>query len=123
MKISLKEWRQICAARDAAAESLDKLHMLLMELMWKYKEGDAECKLLNKWVMQLRESSLPYDTHPQSEWTGGDSSNPANHKLREPNCVGLRRRYFTAEEIAEAGVECLGPCDWVERGKPDDKAV
>ena len=32
---------------------------------------------------------LAYMTHPQSEWTGGDSSDPANTVIRFPHIAAL----------------------------------
>ncbi len=46
-------------------------------------------------MVDARTKVLMFDPLPQSEWTGGDSSNPKNFKMREPNCVPLPRGYLT----------------------------
>jgi hypothetical protein len=46
-------------------------------------------------VDNARTQLLRFDPAPQSEWMGGDSSNPKNFKMREPNCVPLPRGYLT----------------------------
>lgn len=40
---------------------------------------------------------LSYMCTPQSEWTGGDSDNPKNFTLREPNWVQHPSRFDKAE--------------------------
>jgi hypothetical protein len=42
-------------------------------------------------------AGLPYLLTPQPEWTGGDSTDPKNHRHKEPHYVGRfrTREYLT----------------------------
>jgi hypothetical protein len=124
MKITLREWKEIEAALDAMRKAIEHADCLTTDVMFKhYDAGNKDSYNLlgelNKQVHDLRgQASLGMlmSVHPQSEWMGGDSDNPKNHKLREPNCCPAPRRYFTAEEMEEVGAENQGPCQWTFKG-------
>ena len=121
MKISLKHWRvldNIVKELKHAIEVADSQSFALFDEY--HKPGEAlntpevrAIMKLNGQIHELRQqASMLMDCHPQSEWMGGDSDNPKNHKLREPNSCPAPRRYFTDAEIEEAKMVCHGPCDW-----------
>ena len=120
MRITLTEWKQLEQIIGSVRSVIEKANGDTFALLMKYHSGrqpeTPESELLwriNQALHELRASVyvLP-DVHPQSEWLGGDSEDPNNHTLREPNCCPMPRRRFTKEEIAEAKLECLGPCQW-----------
>ena len=112
MKLTLKQWQEIDEARETAAKALDKLASLFLEHAIRIGVNDPDAVKLLELHNQVRDASMLPQTHPQSEWLGGSSDEPNNHTLREPYCVGYLQRYFTRAEIAEAKLECLGPCQW-----------
>lgn len=116
--ISLKEWQALSRLNAEAKAVIYRLDSELIRLL-TIKTDEPTRLLIAGMLRRLEDVSLLYEIHPQSEWVGGPSDDPKNHRLREPNCVGLGRRYFTAEEIEEAGLVCLGPCDWVQKGAED----
>lgn len=123
MNISLKDWKELDRIRKLVIKTIEIAESQSFAVFCKYRETGAsetpESSLIFKFNQQLHELREPawllMDTHPQSEWMGGDSDNPKNHKLREPNCCPLPRRRFTQEEVDEANLECLGPCQWREK--------
>lgn len=125
MKITLKQWLEISTSIKAAGEALNSATDLVTKMaLDQHDAGNAtEATLLMEISQQLHDIMLPSGTNPQSEWTGGDSSDPKNHKLREPNIVGgcSSKRYFTEEEMIEAGAVNLGPCQW-KYMTPDEMA-
>lgn len=111
MKITLKEWLEINRKNDAAKAAIDDLERTLIDLMGKHDRPEVD--LLVQLLNRVDRMGLLSEIYPQSEWVGGDSGDPKNHKLREPNCCGLsNRRYFTEEEIDEVNMQCHGACDW-----------
>lgn len=123
MNISLKDWKELDRIRRTLINAIEVADSQSFDIWQKYHViGSAETpasSLIFKFNTQIHEvrneAGMLMDTHPQSEWTGGDSDNPKNHKLREPNCCPLPRRKFTQEEVDEANLECLGPCQWREK--------
>lgn len=121
MQISLKDWKEIENSIIQLKKVLNDTHTTLLEKLDKQKGNKAEYELLSKMIGQLLEveQEMSYgllnssNLHPQSEWLGGNSDNPNNHALREPNAVPMPRRRFTAKEISEANAECLGAVHWV----------
>ena len=116
MKITLKQWLQINEVIQGIKDSVKVAEGQLTEIALQHYDDDNQVEA--SFLINLRNQfdniiKLP-DTKPQSEWTGGDSSDPANHKLREPNCVGgcSSRRYFTEDEMLEVEAVHHGPCDW-----------
>lgn len=116
MKISLKDWKQVEAAFRDVRKAVETADAVVFTAAAKYKFETPEGALLKKLWEELHELRQTLRTtaelHPQSEWLGGDSDNPQNHVLREPNICPLPRRRFTPEEITEAGAVCHGPVQW-----------
>jgi hypothetical protein len=118
MRISLSDWKRLEGIVADVKKVIEVADSQTFDILCQYHSvGDkAETELLaklNRDIHDLRQqASLLLDCHPQSEWMGGDSDNPANHRLREPNCCPAPRRHFTAEEVAEAKLHCEGPCQW-----------
>ena len=118
MKINLKQWKETERAVQALRQAIAHAEDVVMQQVMASERGSDEEKLLMrimKDVHEVREQAslgTLMQLHPQSEWMGGDSDNPSNHKLREPNCCPMPRRYFTAEEVEEAGAVCFGPVHW-----------
>jgi hypothetical protein len=103
MKITLKQWLELEAKVKAIGTAVSDLEMYLLDMLWKHQNNATEAIFIKDFLERL--DSIPFlpDCHPQSEWTGGDSSDPKNYKLREPHAAGtLGRRYFTNEEMADA---------------------
>ena len=124
MKITLAEWNKLEKAFKDARTALNDALQAVLDVSDKYPAQTHmdEYKLFSSLADYLigahhSLSGVPSMLHPQSEWTGGASDDPKNHKLREPHIVGLNRRYFTPEEVAEAQVECLGPYQWETKEK------
>lgn len=116
MKVTLKQWLEINKSVDQVRDALKQANETVAKIVFEHHNAGnvEESILMMKLWEQLHEVSLPSGINPQSEWIGGDSSDPKNHKLREPHIVGgcSSKRYFTDEEIAEAEAVCHGPCDW-----------
>lgn len=116
MNITLKEWREVETTFAGIKKAIEIGSCRLWEIASKYKLDTPEGKLLVKLWTELQDLRQEFRTtaelHPQSEWMGGPSDDPKNHKLREPNICPLPRRKFTEAEIAEAGAVCLGPVQW-----------
>ena len=128
MKISLAEWKKIEAAVAGMRSAAELAESAMADIVFKHqKAGNAdEVNLLLSIELDMHEVRTKSfqgrlgAIHPQSEWMGGDTDNPRNHKLREPDCCGYNGRYFTTEELAEAGAENHGPCHWTfDKGKID----
>ena len=121
MKISLKDWLEMQRVVRAVQEAIEVGSSQVFALLDHYHKpgegfGGPEVETvmkLHQQLMDMREQSgMLMDTHVQSRWLGGDSDDPRNHTLEEPNCCPMPRRHFTREEIAEAGMVCEGPCQW-----------
>lgn len=120
MNIPLTTWKRLDKLKRkllaGAKEAEQEAFMIWMEAAKGDKPETAETALLLAIAEKFNEvyelACLLPDVTPQSEWTGGNSDDPRNHKLREPNCCPLPRRKFTADECAAAGLVCHGPCDW-----------
>jgi len=112
MKISLKDWVHLAETVNEVRHRLRDVDSHLLAMLLKYHDDPKAVELIVKYLKATDDVCLPSDIHPQSEWMGGDASDPKNHKLREPNAVGLGRRYFTEAEVEEARAICNGPCDW-----------
>ena len=120
MNISLKDWKELERIVANLKQSLAQADNRIFSILRDYHSNELlpEEQLILKLAGQVHnlrdQASLLMDCHPQSEWLGGDSDNPDNHTLREPNCCPMPRRHFTKEEIAEAKLVCEGPCHWME---------
>lgn len=121
MQITLKQWKEIEALLKGVTRAVEHADCAIFAMYGEYhtaghplRETPEQRMLLDIWerVHELRTAIVFHDVHPQSEWMGGNSDNPKNHKLREPNCVPAPRRRFTDTEIEEAGAVCHGPVQW-----------
>lgn len=77
---------------------------VLIELCGTHMQAGnrQEAKLLIDLSRKIHDngpSGWGYMTHPQTEWTGGNSSDPNNFTIREPNIVPMAQR-FPAEQVA-----------------------
>lgn len=119
MKITLKQWKQLerrIQDMQRAAKACE--HEFLCMAIDHQRDGNVdESDFLAGWANRItaaiEELPVAYSFHCQSEWMGGDSSDPKSHVLKEPHATGnYHKRRFTTEEIAEAGAKCFGPCHW-----------
>jgi len=88
VKITFQEWKELESLAGAANEAVKALqHRLVMMAM---DLGDDERHFLMDLADQVSEGEIPsaYMLHPQPEWLGGDSMDPANFRHREPHIVG-----------------------------------
>ncbi len=128
MNISLADWKELDRIRSELIKAVEVASSQAFDV-WKRLhpigagQPTPESELVFGFSQKIHEMrnevGMLMDTHPQSEWLGGDSDNPQNHTLREPNCCPMPRRRFTQEEIDEANLECLGPCQWRDKQNPD----
>lgn len=91
MKITLEDWNELDQTARKACELLQQLSRRLTELRLKYRPQSAEGLLLARLdgrALEAITALAPSLYHLQDEWTGGDSADPRNHTLREPNWVG-----------------------------------
>jgi hypothetical protein len=113
--ITLAQWKEIEAAYRSAWVELNKCTKLMTRLASEHFNDAKTVDLIMKMRDDIDEAAFhvsPQSVHPQSEWTGGDSDDPKNHTLREPNIVGLGAGHFPKEQLEEAGAKNHGPCDW-----------
>lgn len=121
MKITLKEWRQIAQACEKLQAAKDHAARVIVDIaLMHLRAGHTdESEMLLELETKLNNIVIDAaSVQPQSEWMGGNSHDPKNHRLREPNRCPMPRRHFTAEELAEVGAQCFGPCDWVYTDTP-----
>ena len=113
--ITLAQWKEIEKHYKSARVELNKCTKLMTQLYMGHREDEKTAELIMKMRDDIEEAAFhvsPQSVHPQSEWTGGDSSLPQNHTLREPNIVGLGSGHFPKEQQKEAGAVNHGPCQW-----------
>lgn len=120
MQISLKDWKHLDTVVHDVKEAIKHAEYEVFEVAMRniplgVPEKEVMSKLLRDMQDICQQASLLMDCHPQSEWVGGDSDNPKNHRLKEPNCCPAPRRQFTPEEVEEADLVCLGPCQWASK--------
>lgn len=107
MKITLSEWRELAQKQMLAKVALNDLESSMVTIALKHNaEGNKEESLLIFRLLNMATDAglelSRIDVHPQTEWMGGDSSNPKNFKLREPHCVGLgSARDYLEEEVPD----------------------
>ncbi len=106
MKIPLEQWQEInnliCQAEAALKAADDCIVALGLEHAQAGNQAEARLLIeLSKSITEHGPLGYGYLTHPQSEWTGGDSSDPKNFTLREPNIVPLGHR-FPREQVEAA---------------------
>ena len=92
---------------EAATKAADDI---LVELALTHAKQDhsAEAELLldlSKKINDGGPGGWGYMTHPQSEWTGGDSSLSENFTLREPNIINMGKRFPREDVDAERSRE------------------
>lgn len=118
MKITLAQWKKIEAIVAKVKKDLHAASVEILQIAKDggYKIGEPEYTMIYGFSWECEEAADALtptaSLHPQSEWMGGDSDDPKNHKLREPTICPLPHRKFTPEEIAEAGAVCHGPVQW-----------
>jgi len=106
MKIMLQQWREINALIGQAETALKAADAKIIDLaLFHSRAGnDEEARLLLDLSSKINDGGpggWGYMTHPQQEWTGGDSSDPANYTLREPNIVPMGKRFQREQVDAE----------------------
>lgn len=107
MKLTLLQWLQLRKKIQALQEARAELETFLATTQLdQHSAGNhEEASLLRGLYEELEEDSVrlsAYLVTPQTEWMGGNSRNPRNFRMREPNIVPLPRRYFTEDEVREA---------------------
>jgi len=98
MKITLDEWVELEKLAREAKAALERLERATGDLSFEHhsKGNTAEFELLRKTHDRVFEANGTLAAslfHVQSEWTGGDSSDPKNHTLREPNLVTISHSF------------------------------
>ena len=111
MQIKLKDWKRLEGIIANLRKAIEIADCQSFDIACEYPGDTTESETLHNLNGQIHElrgkASLLLDCHPQSEWTGGNSDDPKNHRLREPNCCPAPRRYFTAK------LKCIGPVQWI----------
>ena len=105
VKITLQQWRRINSLISAAEQALKAADDEILKVVFEHHDqgNEAEVLLLMDLSRKINEtgpSGWGYMTHPQTEWTGGDSSDPANFTLREPNIINMGKR-FPRDQVEE----------------------
>lgn len=103
MKLTLKEWIELSQLAEEAKTALQALDGRIIDMLKTYPVGSDESDLLTKLLHRTGDalSDLAANLYyPQTEWLGGDSGNPRNHTLREPNWVHMGYR-FPKEQVDE----------------------
>ncbi len=103
MKITLKEWLEAESLAMRARKILAALETRLTHMRHNYvkAEHEEEYKLINRLIERVDEAQFALSASlywVQSEWTGGDSTNPRNSTLREPNWVTISHS-FPKEQV------------------------
>lgn len=104
MKLTLAQWRELEALKTTAQKALDAFSTKALDLGLATDDKVTReylVKLHNR-TWEAEQAFAACDVHVCSEWMGGDSSDPKNFKLREPQSTGLsNRRYFDASGNVE----------------------
>ena len=99
MRITLAQWKAIEKSKHEARQAIHALETTIIDTMTAHSNSPDQEKLLLIELLRMAEDSAFHisriDVMPQPEWTGGDSSNPKNFKIREPNCVPMPRGYLS----------------------------
>lgn len=124
MKITLDEWLELEEAAEEAAKKINQLYRRITTLWQAHADAgnDLERELLLKLESRIGHvlSDLAVNLfHVQSEWTGGDSGNPRNFTLREPNWVPIAHA-FPREQVDKYRDPKTGEIRIPHRTKPDD---
>lgn len=81
-EITAEQFRKLAAI---AREAEEKVQELLVSAVRADIPEDAKMKVLD-WIKRAETfRGLSYFLTPQPEWTGGDSSDPKNFKIRAPH--------------------------------------
>lgn len=104
MKITLDQWVELeklsieaAAALSALNRRLTDMHLAELKKDIASREGAMFHKLACR-VDAAQDALACQLYHIQGEWTGGDSSDPRNHTLREPNWVNIAHS-FPPEQV------------------------
>jgi len=103
-KIPLDDWVEMERLAREAAVALKKLEQYAFDkwLAWHDAGEEREATVMRKVYNRMEEaySDLwPQGFWVQSEWTGGDSCDPKNSTLREPNVAGNMTHSFPKEQV------------------------
>lgn len=90
MNISLIEWLWLDRAAWEASESMKKLRGKLEEIRLSHIRDEEVMKFVDVIDDRLSDASfVAASLQLQTEWRGGDSSDPRNFGLREPNALTI----------------------------------
>lgn len=109
-KITLDEWLELEHLAMEASRLLELLHSRAMLLACQHSCPSREFDILNKIAGRAagaREELNATSCYVQSEWTGGDSSDPRNTTLCEPHAVGISHS-FNREEVEKYRNQATG---------------
>jgi hypothetical protein len=102
MNITHTQWTEIESKVRATKVAIESLQDTLITLAFEHNQqgNTTEGKFLMDLASTIEDKTsgkelCSYFYHPQPEWTGGDSSDPANTKYREPHIVGTFPKYIT----------------------------
>lgn len=103
MRITLDEWLELERQATQAKQALERLHNEVSRTLLKHeREGHTdESQLLLKLHDRVHDAQQDLAANlywVQSEWTGGDSCDPKNYTLREPNWVTISHS-FPREQV------------------------
>ena len=96
MNLTLEQWRELEAMKAQAMDALKSFEDKLCDLMMQHTgETASYIGKASHRAFEAQQVLSSIDVHVVSEWMGGDSSDPKNFKLREPQATGLsNRKYF-----------------------------
>jgi hypothetical protein len=94
MKIPLDFWLTLEFLQGCARKFVDQAKDILVTEITdnKHQLNSSEVDTLFRQLSKLEDINWP-DVLCQQEWTGGDSSDPRNFTVREPNCVGIAHTF------------------------------
>lgn len=88
MRITFDEWKEIHKKASDAIKALTQLDNTLGEIALKHESPERQ--LFVNIMSQLGDArQLCRSVQIQSEWLGGDSTDPNNFGWREPNCISI----------------------------------
>ncbi len=105
MKITLNQWLELEDEARRAKSHLEKISNAACRMFIQHhNDGNTrEAELLRRINDRVDQASSELAAslfHVQSEWTGGDTDNPKNSTLREPNWVPISHS-FPREQVEE----------------------
>lgn len=96
--LSQADWKLLEDSASKLDNAMNEFSFNLLMVAAKLDDSDPlKLKLIDQ-AEKLPDigSNHPYFYHCQPEWTGGDSMDPKNFKLREPHVAGLPVRYVVS---------------------------